>query len=140
VPVEEPPQRSHGKAVTASGKLCLQFDEGHVSGLLDDPEDEIALGLYSLRAAVASLRGCLRRPGLTHTLTPADGTRDPNAEAFRCLAARHSLSDGGNDTFTKVERKGLRHRDWPPYASLNVESAEDRFGNPPTIQSGRKPL
>jgi hypothetical protein len=126
--------------VTASGKLCLQFDEGHVAGPLDDPEDEIAFGLDALRAAIASLRSRLRRPGLTRTLTPADGTRDPDTEAFRRLAPRHSIIDGGNHTFTKVEREGLCHRDWPPSASLDVESARDRFGNPPTIQSGRKPL
>jgi hypothetical protein len=95
VPVEEPPQRSNGKAVTASGKLCLQFYECHVSGLLDDPDNEIALGLDALRAAIASQGSRLRRPSLTRSLTPADGTRDPDTEAFRRLTPRHSFIDGG---------------------------------------------
>jgi hypothetical protein len=129
VPVEEPPQRSDGKAVTASGKLCLQFYECHVSGLLEDPDNEIALGLDALRAAIASQGSRLRRPSLTRSLTPADGTRDPDTEAFRRLTPRHSISDGGNHTFTKVEREGLCHRNWPPSASLDIESARDRFGN-----------
>ena len=89
--------------MTASGKLCLQFYECHVSGLLDDPENEIAFGLDALRAEITSLRGHHRRPGLKRTLTPADGNRDPNAKAFRCLASRHSTIDGGNGTFTKVK-------------------------------------
>jgi hypothetical protein len=140
VSVEEPPQRSDGEAVTARGEFYLQFDERHVSGLLDNPKDEIAFGLDALRAPIASLRSRLRRPGVTRTLTPPYGTRDADTEAFRCLAPRHSIIDGSNHTFTKVEGEWLCHRDWPPSASLHFESAGHRFGNPPAIQSGRKTL
>jgi peptide/nickel transport system ATP-binding protein len=66
--------------------------------------------------------------------------RCPYAEALRRLPTRHSAFDSGNNTFTQVERESLRHRDWPPSASLNVESDESRFGNPASIQYERKPL
>ncbi len=70
---------------------------------IDDPKDQIALCLDAVRTAVPSLWGRLRRSGLTSALTPADRTRDPHAEAFRRLPARHSAIDGCNHTFTKVE-------------------------------------
>jgi len=140
VTCEEPPERAHGEAVTAHGKLALKFDKGYVACFGDDPENEIALCLNALRAPVAALRLGPRRPRAAGERAPTNGARHSYAEPFSSLTARKAAFNGRHDTLTKIKRKGLRHRDWPPSASLNVESAEHRFGNPQTIQSARKPL
>jgi hypothetical protein len=122
------------------GEFCLQFDEGDIARAIYDPEDEVADGFDALRAAVAALRRRLWRSGVTSAGAPPHGARCPHAEALRRLPTRHSAFDSGNNTFTQVERESLRHHDWPPSASLNVESDESRFGNPASIQYERKPL
>ena len=122
--VQEPPERSDGDAMTLRSHLGLHLDERNVASLCDDRENDIVDSLDAMRKSIATLRlgaGCA---GVASPRAPTKGTGDADTEALRRHLARHARTDSRDHTLTKIERKRLRHRSWPPRTSLNVESAK----------------